>query len=153
MIIARGSDSSFSMHSWTMRRATRFVEETRGMSASDSSAVRRSTILRVSRWIIACPPPHNSLILQQLLDPRAQLTLAHPRLFDHRGRGVAHELLVGQARVHTFQLPAALLDLALRALDLLLRHHPRRELDGDGETLLHIVMRPFRASRLMTTSV
>ena len=40
MIIACGSDSSFSMHSLTMRRATRFVDATRGMTASDSSVVQ-----------------------------------------------------------------------------------------------------------------
>lgn len=48
MIIACGRDSSFSMHSATMRRATRFVEATRGISAIDSIVVSRSTRRRSS---------------------------------------------------------------------------------------------------------
>src|SRR5438045_6467274 len=75
MIIACGSDSSFSMHSLTMRRATRFVDATRGMTAIDSRVVMRSTMERVSMWITL-------LILHQLLDSRAQFNLPRARLID-----------------------------------------------------------------------
>jgi len=54
MIMACGSDNSFSMHSLTTRRATRFVEATRGMRASDSIVLSRETIARVSSVIIDC---------------------------------------------------------------------------------------------------
>src|SRR5258706_10839743 len=65
----------------------------------------------------ATPRPRDpSLVLRQFLQPRPQLRLARLGLLDHRGRGVAHELLVRQARVEAFQLLAALLDLPLRAL-------------------------------------
>src|SRR5436305_13652894 len=47
MMLAFGSDSSFSMHSFTMRRATRLVDATRGITAIDSIVVRRSTMSRV----------------------------------------------------------------------------------------------------------
>src|SRR5437764_2165731 len=85
MIIAFGSDSSFSMHSWTTRRATRFVDATRGISAMDSRVFSWSTSWRVLRssmellgcWVARLRQPSNSvtqqlLILHQLLDPRAQ---------------------------------------------------------------------------------
>src|SRR5438132_10697482 len=54
MIIACGRDNSFSMHSATMRRATRFVDARRGTTARDSMVLRRSTMRRVSSWIIGC---------------------------------------------------------------------------------------------------
>src|SRR3954452_4785099 len=89
MMIAFGSDSSFSMHSFTIRRAARFVDATRGMTAIDSIVVRRSPMLRVlmdmvdvresgvgdrSRCLeLRLPPPDSRLlILQQLLDPLPQ---------------------------------------------------------------------------------
>src|ERR1051325_6497754 len=120
MIIACGSESSFSMHSFTIRRATRFVEATRGMTASDSSARRRGTISRVSRWITA------SLILLQLLQSRTQFGLPRARLLDDVRGSVADELLVGQLRIQRRELLLALLDLPLRPLDLLLRSEERR---------------------------
>ena len=43
MIIACGSDSSFSMHSVTTRRAIRFVDATRGITASDSMVLSLET--------------------------------------------------------------------------------------------------------------
>src|SRR5436309_14613525 len=88
MIIAVGSETSLVMHSWTTRRARRFVEATREISATDSSVVRRSTICRESR-------PSTSLILHQLFDSRAKFELPRLRLLDHGGRRVAHELLIG----------------------------------------------------------
>src|SRR3954447_7368766 len=48
MMIAFRSHSSFSMHSFTIRRATRFVDATRGITAIDSIVVSRSTMRRVS---------------------------------------------------------------------------------------------------------
>src|ERR1051326_2206524 len=137
MIIACGSGSSLSMHSETMRRATRFVDATRGTTASDSMRFRCATMRLVSRSIIA------SLVLLQLLDPRAQFRRARPRLLDHRGRRVAHELLVRPPCLGAGELVAALLQLALRPFLLLLRHDLRRELDGDGEALNHVVLRPL----------
>src|SRR5438477_12835427 len=105
MIMAFGSDSSFSMHSLTTRRATRLVDATRGISAMDSMTVKRSTRARVSMWIIEL------LILHQLLDSRPKFVLPRLCLFHHRRRRVAHELLVGQARRDPFELLAALLQL------------------------------------------
>src|SRR3954468_20822057 len=82
MMMPLGSDSSFSMHSLTMRRATRFVDATRGITAIDSIVVRRSTMLRVlmdmvtfgsreSGVVAEClqlrPPTPALLILQQLV--------------------------------------------------------------------------------------
>src|SRR6266516_1436097 len=89
MIIACGSGSSLSMHSVTMRRATRFVEATRGTTASDSMRFSPATIRLVSSSITASP------ILKQLLDPCTQLGLPRLGLLHDRGRRVAHELLVG----------------------------------------------------------
>src|SRR5438067_5018034 len=134
MIIAVGSDTSLAMHSSTTRRARRFVDETREISAMDSSVVRRSTICRESR-------PSTSLILHQLFDSRAKFELPRLRLLHHRGGGVAHELFVGQARGEAVELPAALLQLSLRALELFLRHHALGEFDSDGEALHHVVVR------------
>src|ERR1041385_577905 len=131
MIIACGSDTSLAMHSSTTRRATMLVEATREISATDSRVVRRSTICRESM-------PSTSLILHQLFDSRAKFRLPRLRLLDHRGRRVAHELLVGQPRDEAVELLAALLQLALRALDLFLRHHALGELDGDGEAFDHV---------------
>src|SRR5438046_4285973 len=133
MIIACGSDSSFSMHSATMRRATRFVDATRGISAIDSIVLSRSTRRRVSRPII-------SLILHQLFDSCPQFGMTGLGLLHDRGGRVLHELLVGELRLERRELLAALLDLALRALDLLLGDHFRRELDRDREAFHHVVM-------------
>src|SRR5689334_10009670 len=137
MIIAVGSETSLAMHSSTTRRASTFVDVTREISAMDSSVVRRSTICRESR-------PSTSLILHQLFDSRAKFRLPRLRLPHHGGRRVAHELLVGQPRREAVQLLAALLQLPLGALDLLLRDDALRELDGDGEAFDHVVMRPLR---------
>src|SRR5688572_31102488 len=71
MIIACGSDSSFSMHSVTMRRAMRFVDATRGITATDSIAFRFRT-MRVS--II-----ERSLVLLKLFQSSAQLCLLRLR--------------------------------------------------------------------------
>src|SRR5512140_3371851 len=111
MIIAWGRESSFSMHSLTMRRATRFVEATRGITASDSIRRSRSTIRRVSRWI-------TSLILKQLLDSCTKFRVPGLSLLHHGRRRVAHELLIGQSSLDRGQLAAALLQLALRPFEL-----------------------------------
>src|SRR6266511_2412366 len=168
MIIACGSGSSLSMHSVTMRRATRFVEATRGTTASDSMRFSPATIRLVSSSIMfwraqgagrgaqvmpsrrkpPAPCPLRSalswLILKQRLDPCTQLGLPRLGLLHDRGRRIANELLVGQAGVDAGELVAALLDLALRPLDLLPRHDLRRKLDGDGEALHDVVLRPLR---------
>src|SRR5205085_6785571 len=136
MIMAQGSETSLAMHSSTTRRATRLVEATREISATDSTVVRRSTICRESR-------PSTLLILHQLFDSGAKFELPRLRLLHHRGRRVAHELLVAQPRGEAVELLAALFQLALRALELLLRHHALRELDGDVEAFDHVVVRPF----------
>src|SRR5881394_3260130 len=47
-MMARGNDSSFSMHSLTTRRAIRFVDETREMTASDSRNLNRPATAEVS---------------------------------------------------------------------------------------------------------
>src|SRR5258708_20668942 len=47
IMMAFGRDTSFSMHSFTMRRAMRFVDATRGRSAIDSSVVRGEMMPRV----------------------------------------------------------------------------------------------------------
>src|SRR5687768_12151447 len=114
MIIACGSDSSFSMHSLTTRRAIRFVEATRGITASDSRVFRRGTIARVSSWNM------RSLILLQFLDLRPQFCLAVLSLLHDLRRCVADELFVCQLRVEGRELFLALLEIALRPLDLFL---------------------------------
>src|ERR1043166_4267352 len=139
MIIACGSESSLFTHSTTMRRATRFVDATRGITASDSSARRRGTSWRMGiiggvaesqscrgakrGAVLLCnsgtlQPCNSSSVPLQLLQPRAQLRLACARLLHHvRGR-VLRELLVRELRVEIRELFRALLDLAARALDL-----------------------------------
>src|ERR1051325_276697 len=131
MIIAFGSETSLAMHSSTTRRPTRFVEATREISATDSSVFSRSTIWRVLRPSISCQlsvigcrqlatDNRQLLILHQLFDSRAKFRLPSLRLLDDRGRRVAHELLVGQPCGEAVELLAALFQLALRALELLL---------------------------------
>src|SRR5207253_7089095 len=122
------------MHSVTTRRATAFVEATRGISASDSIVRSRATICCVS--IIG------SLIVLQLLQTRAELGLTRTRAFDNRRRGLAHELLVCQLGLETGELFVRRFDLALRALELLLRHFLFRELHGDVEALDDVAMCP-----------
>src|SRR3954453_22177450 len=146
MMMAFGSDSSFSMHSFTIRRATRIVDATRGMTAIDSIVVRRSTMLRVlmdmvdvresgvgdrSRCLeLRLPTPHSRLlILQQLLDPLPQFRLTRLRARDDCRRRVFQELLVQQFRVERGELLAAFFQLAFRALLLLLRNHLLGKLD------------------------
>src|SRR5438132_9899466 len=135
-IRAWGSESSFSMHSVTTRRAIRLVDATRGMIASDSSVLSFATTWAVS--IIEL------LVLLQFLDASAELGVSGLRLFHDRGGRIAHELLVRQFCFHRGQLLAGLLDLTLGALDLLLSHDSLRELDADGETFHHIVVHAGR---------
>src|SRR5947209_1126449 len=115
------------MHSFTIRRATRFVEASRGTTASDSSVRMRATSFRVSRGVIGCfvhclavgSDGLRSLILRHLLQTCAKLFPSRAGLGHDCRRRILHELLVRQARVDAFQLLAAPLDLALRALQLL----------------------------------
>src|SRR5438132_13111641 len=160
MIIACGRDNSFSMHSATMRRATRFVDARRGTTARDSMVLSRSTMRRVSSWIIAVswsrgcevsqrihhettrPRNHEtSLILHQLLDSRSQFQVSRLRLLHHRGWCVLHELRVRQLCLEGGELFSALFDLALRSFDLLFADYFLRELDGDGKAFDDVVMR------------
>src|SRR2546430_15977994 len=110
-MMAFGSDSSFSMHSLTIRRATRLVEATRGITAIDSMVVSRSTRRRVSMLIA-----DTSLILHQLLDAIAQLRLTRLCALHDRRRRVRHELFVSELGVERRQLVAALFQFALRPL-------------------------------------
>src|SRR5258708_40003629 len=127
MIMACGSDSSCSMHSVTTLRPTAFVDATRRISASDSIVRRRATTSRVSIKKF-------SLILLQFLEARMQLGPTQARPFHDGCRRFRHELFVGKLGLQAGQFLSAAVDLALHAIQLLLRDFFLRELDGNGET-------------------
>src|SRR6266545_4941827 len=74
-----------------------------------------------------------SLVLLQLFQSLSEFRLPRLRLLHDRGWRIAHELFVGEPGLERRQLLLTLVDLSLRALELLLRHDALRKLHSDRE--------------------